>query len=295
MERYEEALADFGRAIDLDPEYAWAIASRGQTYRALGRYDKALADFDCAIEFEPEVAWVIAERGRTHRAVGHDDQAAADFDRAVELDPVEPDYLMERALTRGIDHVGTNRFQVIADVEATPGTAARLAQMITGWLISAGIMEPERTACVPGTRGGHAPGPSCETAVTEAFPVDDLPGRLCGILVLTDRAFCHQLTMDTATCPSCGRCTKLRQNGQLTAAWERVIDAITLWEEGGAGTLRCPICADGAHLSDWQFDPPCAFAHLVLVFWNWPPLAGSFISDISHKLAHRVAVISGNM
>ena len=30
----EEALADFGRAIELSPEYAWAIASRGQTYRA---------------------------------------------------------------------------------------------------------------------------------------------------------------------------------------------------------------------------------------------------------------------
>ena len=295
MGRYEEALADFDHAVDLDPGYGWAIASRGQTHRALGRLEAALADFDHAIDLEPEMAWVIAERGRTHRTIGHHDQAAADFDRAVELDPVDDVYLMERALTRGIDHIGTDHFQLIADVEATLETAAPLARMITDWLISAGIMESERTACVPGTRGGHAPGPSRDTAVAEPFPGDDPPDRLYGILVLVGRQFCHQLTMDTATCPSCGRRIKLRQNGQLTPVWERVIDAITSWDEGGAGILHCPACANGPHLRDWQFDPPCAFTHLALMFWNWPPLANSFIENVSHKLAHRVVVITDNM
>ena len=36
MGRYEEALADFNRAIELDPDDAWAIGSRGQTYQADG-------------------------------------------------------------------------------------------------------------------------------------------------------------------------------------------------------------------------------------------------------------------
>jgi tetratricopeptide (TPR) repeat protein len=34
MGRYEEALADLSQAIDLDPTSDWAIASRGETYRA---------------------------------------------------------------------------------------------------------------------------------------------------------------------------------------------------------------------------------------------------------------------
>ena len=159
--------------------------------------------------------------------IGHHDQAAADFDHAVELDPVDDVYLMERALTRGIDHIGTDHFQLIADVEATLETAAPLGRMITDWLISAGIMESERTASVPGSRGGHAPGQSRGAAVAEPFPGDDPPDRLYGILVLVGRQFCHQLTMDTATCPSCSRRIKLHQNGQLTPVWERVIDAIT--------------------------------------------------------------------
>ena len=33
MGRYDEALADLNHAIELDPGYAWAIGSRGQTYR----------------------------------------------------------------------------------------------------------------------------------------------------------------------------------------------------------------------------------------------------------------------
>ena len=47
------ALADFTRAIELDPNDAWAITSRGQTYQAMERYDDALADFTRAIELDP--------------------------------------------------------------------------------------------------------------------------------------------------------------------------------------------------------------------------------------------------
>jgi tetratricopeptide (TPR) repeat protein len=41
------------RAIELDAEYAWAIARRGETYREMERYDDALADFNRAIELDP--------------------------------------------------------------------------------------------------------------------------------------------------------------------------------------------------------------------------------------------------
>ena len=44
-----------------------AIASRGQTYRLMGRYDEALADLSRAIELDPGYAWAIAGRGQTYR------------------------------------------------------------------------------------------------------------------------------------------------------------------------------------------------------------------------------------
>jgi tetratricopeptide (TPR) repeat protein len=87
MERYDEALADFTRAIELDPEDAGAIVSRGETYRAMERYDEALADFTRAIELDPEDAGAIASRGETYRLMGRYDEALADLARAIELDP----------------------------------------------------------------------------------------------------------------------------------------------------------------------------------------------------------------
>jgi regulator of sirC expression with transglutaminase-like and TPR domain len=44
MKRYEDALADLSRAIELKPDYDWAIANRGVTYRQIERCEDALAD-----------------------------------------------------------------------------------------------------------------------------------------------------------------------------------------------------------------------------------------------------------
>jgi tetratricopeptide (TPR) repeat protein len=85
--RYDEALADYTRAIELDPSDAWAIAERGQTCRLMGRYDEALADYTRAIELDPYDAAVMAERGETFRLMGRYEEALADYTRAIELDP----------------------------------------------------------------------------------------------------------------------------------------------------------------------------------------------------------------
>ncbi len=84
--RYDEALADLARAIELDPDAA-PIGSLGAIYLRMGRYDDALADFNRAIELDPSGAWAIGSRGQVYLAVGRHDEALADFNRAIELDP----------------------------------------------------------------------------------------------------------------------------------------------------------------------------------------------------------------
>jgi tetratricopeptide (TPR) repeat protein len=39
LDRCDEALAEYTRAINLNPKSAWAVASRGETYRLMGRYE----------------------------------------------------------------------------------------------------------------------------------------------------------------------------------------------------------------------------------------------------------------
>jgi tetratricopeptide (TPR) repeat protein len=62
MEPYDEALADFNRALELDPKDVWALAGRGKTYRKMGRYDEALADYDRALELDPKDPYVLDYR-----------------------------------------------------------------------------------------------------------------------------------------------------------------------------------------------------------------------------------------
>ena len=56
MGEYEQALADYTQALELDPEYAMAYNNRGLTYGKIGKYEQALADFNRALELEPEYA-----------------------------------------------------------------------------------------------------------------------------------------------------------------------------------------------------------------------------------------------
>ncbi|UCD35166.1 MAG: tetratricopeptide repeat protein [Nitrospiraceae bacterium] len=56
MEQYGEAERAFARAIDLDNNFAIAYANRGILYDKTNRFEEALRDYRKAIELNPEVA-----------------------------------------------------------------------------------------------------------------------------------------------------------------------------------------------------------------------------------------------
>ena len=60
----EAALADYNRALQLDPEYALAYYGRALVHEALGNQEQAFADYDQAIQLEPGLSAAID--GSTH-------------------------------------------------------------------------------------------------------------------------------------------------------------------------------------------------------------------------------------
>ena len=48
---YEQAIKDYDKAIELNPEYATAYNNRGNAYAKLGEYDKAIDQFLELIKF----------------------------------------------------------------------------------------------------------------------------------------------------------------------------------------------------------------------------------------------------
>ncbi|KAB2973306.1 tetratricopeptide repeat protein [Streptomyces sp. SS1-1] len=98
--RYERALADADRAVELDPGLSGAHYGRGLALRALGDFPAALAALDTADRLTPDDEFVISERAETYRLAGRHEEAFADYDRAVALDPADPEYLAGRAVSR---------------------------------------------------------------------------------------------------------------------------------------------------------------------------------------------------
>jgi tetratricopeptide (TPR) repeat protein len=91
LERFGEALRDYGEAIKLDPENAAALINRADTYSDLGQYGDAARDYRAAVKLAPTLgrayqstAWFMATCPDTHY---RNDQLAIDAARkAIELD-----------------------------------------------------------------------------------------------------------------------------------------------------------------------------------------------------------------
>jgi tetratricopeptide (TPR) repeat protein len=84
---YAQAIADFTKAIELDPNNATAYFNRGLAQVNLGDPEQAIADFTKAIELDPDHALAYNNRGDVYYKAGDYAQAIADFTKAIELDP----------------------------------------------------------------------------------------------------------------------------------------------------------------------------------------------------------------
>ena len=84
---FDGAIADYNRAIELDPRYAAAYSNRGNAKQANGDLDGAIADCSRAIELDPKDPMAHKYRGVAKKAKGDLEGAIADYNRAIELDP----------------------------------------------------------------------------------------------------------------------------------------------------------------------------------------------------------------
>ena len=86
--RWDEAIDEYNKAIEINPEYACAYNARGHAYYIKGQYDKAISDFTKAIKLNPRNAEAYNDRGITYdEGKSEYDKAISDFTKAIELNP----------------------------------------------------------------------------------------------------------------------------------------------------------------------------------------------------------------
>ncbi|RWW36943.1 hypothetical protein BHE74_00057995, partial [Ensete ventricosum] len=85
--RFDEAIRHFSEAIDLAPTNHVLYSNRSAAYASLQRYEAALADARKTVELKPDWAKGYGRLGAAHLGLGDAGQAVSAYEKGLELDP----------------------------------------------------------------------------------------------------------------------------------------------------------------------------------------------------------------
>ena len=86
--QFDKAIADFTKALELNPKDPYAYNNRAFAYEGSKQYEKAIADWGKAIELVP-TEYNYLNRARLYRNGGQYDEAIADYSKLIQLHPAK--------------------------------------------------------------------------------------------------------------------------------------------------------------------------------------------------------------
>jgi tetratricopeptide (TPR) repeat protein len=95
----EEALAEFDRALALDPYNVQALYGRGLIYQGEKQHEQAIMDFTAANGLSPQRLEPLLARAASYLALDKAREAASDLDEAVQADPSSAQAWSARGVT----------------------------------------------------------------------------------------------------------------------------------------------------------------------------------------------------
>jgi tetratricopeptide (TPR) repeat protein len=94
--RYDEAIADFAMAVDLDPANPQYYCQRADLRARKGEISDAIADYTTALQKSPRYVWAYQGRGLAYLTQGNGQLALADLNEALRQKPANFNYLVAR-------------------------------------------------------------------------------------------------------------------------------------------------------------------------------------------------------
>jgi tetratricopeptide (TPR) repeat protein len=105
---YKNAILDYDRSLELNPELASAYLDRGVAYANLGNCARALDNYSEAIRLNPKNPWSFNNRASCYDQFGQYQSAIRDSDEAIHL---KPDFA-EAFVNRGVAHSGLRQYDL---------------------------------------------------------------------------------------------------------------------------------------------------------------------------------------
>ena len=94
---FDDAIADYNKALIIDPKYAYALDRRGSAYYSKKDFDHAISDLSDAID---KGFPAHAELGNAYFATGDFDRAIVNYDEAVKREPLAAFAFYDRSLAK---------------------------------------------------------------------------------------------------------------------------------------------------------------------------------------------------
>ena len=129
LDRHQDALAGYDRALALAPEEVPALSGRAAVLVALKRPEDALACLDRLLTLDPSDADALSNRGFLLQSLNRYDEALASLDRALEVDPDHAGALNNRGmvlLDLGRPAAAVESYRRALAIKPTPGCHSNL-------------------------------------------------------------------------------------------------------------------------------------------------------------------------
>ena len=105
LKRFDEALDSFDRALAAQPDYPAALSNRGAVLFEMARYDEALATYNRSLAIRPDQVVALYNRGGALQKLGRFEEALSSYDRALAISPE----LVEAHVNRGNTLIALHR------------------------------------------------------------------------------------------------------------------------------------------------------------------------------------------
>lgn len=87
LERFEDAVASYNKALQLKPDFSEAHNNLGNALKSLGRYEEAIACYNNALQIKPDDTEVHNNLGTTFIQLGRYKEAIARFTKVLQIKP----------------------------------------------------------------------------------------------------------------------------------------------------------------------------------------------------------------